>query len=112
MTDLLMTLWASILPHLLEIVSVVILLLIGRAADTLRARWRIQIEEGHRAALHMALMSGLRAALQRKERDPVASAITHARISTPDAIRALGGTDGALRGIAQGMLATASNPST
>ena len=106
MNETLTLLWQAILPYLVEIIGVIVLAVIGWAADTLRQYTRIEIEAKHRAALHMALMSGLKAALMRGDKNPVESALEHATRSTPDPIRALKGHPGTLRGIAQGMLPT------
>lgn len=105
MTEFLKSFWAAAQPGLLEVISAVLMLVLTWAARKIGAAYGLTIEERHRSALHMALMSGLQAALMRRDRDAIASAVDHAKASTPDAIRALSASNGVLHGIAQGMYA-------
>lgn len=79
-------------PHLIEIFGLLITLLIGWMAKRLRDWTGIQIEARHRDALHSAMMTGVRYALERKLPPAVTvdTAASYAqRIGGPDAIAAL-----------------------
>lgn len=84
-------LYAAVLPAVLQAIAALLGLLLLRASEVARKRWGIQIEAVHREALHSALMSGIRAALSRglTGTAAVASAVSYAQSSVPDAIRAL-----------------------
>lgn len=84
-------LYAAVLPAVLQAIAALLGLLLLRASEAARKRWGIQIEAAHRDALHSALMSGIRAALSRglSGTAAVASAVTYAQQSVPDAIKAL-----------------------
>lgn len=100
MSDLLIDL---LMPHLLEIVSTLVLAAVTAALGVLAPhakRWLdLEIEARHRAALHSAIMSGLRAALARNGMSLqgvapealVSEAVDYAERSVPDAIAALRG---------------------
>ena len=91
MSDILVSILQSTLPHFLEIFGAILTVLIGWAADTARRRWGIEIEARHREALHSALMTGARMAIQRGMTGAGAAelAVGYAQSSVPGAIRAL-----------------------
>lgn len=109
MTDILTALVQALLPHALEILGAVLTVLIGWAADTARRRWGIQIEQAHREALHSAVMTGVKLALQRGMSGPQAAelAVGYARASVPDAIAALGARDDVLANLARAKMGEA-----
>lgn len=107
MNDILAMTLAAIAPHLLETVSVIVLAVIGTAANALRQRFKIEVDDKLRDALHGAIMNGLMAAIGRGDKSPVEAAVAQAKRSMPDAIKALGGSDTVLRGLAEAMLPTA-----
>lgn len=82
---------AALLPHLLEIAALALTALIGWAAQRFNAWTGIQIEARHRDALHLAIMTGIRRALDAGQSHDVAidAAVEYAKKSVPDAIRAL-----------------------
>jgi len=93
-----------IAPHLLEIFGLLITLLIGWIAKRLRDWTGIQIEARHREALHSALMTGVRYAIERNLPPAAAvdTAVSYAqRIGAPDAIAALGASRDTLGAIAR-----------
>lgn len=100
-------LYAVVMPALLQIIGLVLSLLLARAADAARVRWGLDIEAAHRNALHTALMSGVRMALERGLRGTAATdaAMAHARASVPDAISALRPSSGVLQNLARAKLA-------
>jgi len=97
------TIIAAVAPQLLTAVGALLAVLIGWAADTARRRWGIQIEQAHREALHSAIMTGVKLALQRGMSGPQAAelAVGYARASVPDAIAALGARDDVLANLAR-----------
>ena len=103
MFDTLRLMWAAMAPGVLEFVGVMLMLVLTWAARRVAQVYGLTIEERHRQALHTALMSGLQAALTRRDSNVIASAIDHAKASTPDAIAALRPADGVMHGIVQGM---------
>lgn len=88
MMDLIKTL---LLPHLLEVVGTLLSLLIANVALTAKSRWNLEIEQKHRDALHSAVMTGLRSALQSgfTHERAVEAAVRYTQTSVPDAIGAL-----------------------
>lgn len=103
------TVIAAIAPQLLTAVGALLTVLIGWAADTARRRWGIQIEQAHREALHSAIMTGVKLALQRGMSGPQAAelAVGYARASVPDAIAALGARDDVLANLARAKMGEA-----
>ena len=95
--------WQIIAPHVLEIVGVVLSAIIASAAGYAKRKWGLDIEARHRESLHSALMTGMRDAMliHLTTGQAVKSAIAHARLSVPDAIKALRPTDGVLASIAR-----------
>lgn len=83
--------FAQLIPIILTVLSTILTTVLVRGSTLIKQRWGVEIEEKHRDALHSAIMSGLRSALQRGEKDDeaISSAITYAHESVPDAIKAL-----------------------
>ncbi len=83
--------YTAIAPSLLEISGVVVAGAIGWAATYAKRKWGLEIEAKHRDALHKALMTGIQAALMQGASGPAAAvmAVTYAKKSVPDAIKAL-----------------------
>lgn len=106
MSAALLVLVNTVLPALLTIFSTVLSAFLIRAAAAAKARWDIEIEANDREALHSALMTGIRAALQRGmgPGDAVTAAMAHAQRSVPDALKRLKPSDSVLGGIAQAKL--------
>lgn len=75
-------------PFLMEIVSIIVLALIGWASAWAKRKFGIDIEAKHRTALHSALMSGALLAVHRQMTGDAAVRIIldFARKSVPDAI--------------------------
>ena len=98
-------------PGVVELIGLALTGIIGWAATRARAKWGIEIEATHRAALHSALMSGIRAALLRglQGSEAVEAAIIHASGSVPDAIKALQPDGSVLTRIAEAKLRDALN---
>lgn len=90
-------------PAVTEVVSVLALTVITVVAARLRSLAGIQIEEKHQHALHSAIMTGVRAALNGGQVDQgalIAAAVAHAEKSVPDALKALRPDPQALANIA------------
>ncbi|MCL4065909.1 hypothetical protein M3484_04950 [Pseudomonas sp. GX19020] len=70
----------TLLPHLTEVASAVIAILLAGLFRILKTRWGIEIEARHREALQSAMMTGITAALSRglKADAAIAAAIQHA----------------------------------
>ena len=111
MNSLLNELYAAAVPLLITAFGTILTIVLDRATKVARERWGIEIEATHRAALHSALMSGVRAALLRglSGREAVEAAIIHASGSVPDAIIALKPDAGVLTRIAEAKLGDALN---
>ncbi|MCG7626154.1 hypothetical protein [Epibacterium sp. Ofav1-8] len=99
----------ELLPVALSGLSVLLTALIGSAAHTAKRRWGLDIEARHRDALHSALMSGIRAGLERGPDEAaevlIREAVDHAKASVPDAILRLGPNDHVLQNLARSKLA-------
>ncbi len=91
MMNLLSEIYAAVLPLLLSLLAAWLAKVMAGAADEAKRRWGIEIEARHREALHSALMSGIRAALNRGLTGPAAidSAVKYATQSVPDALARL-----------------------
>lgn len=97
--------WTDILqqlqPALISGLSLILTVLIGGAAQVTKQRFGLEIEARHREALHSALMSGVRAAIEDgpgAAKDVlVEKAVTYARDSVPDAITRLRPSEAVLR---------------
>lgn len=89
--DILNAILVAAAPHLLELVGGALAALLSWAAMAARAKWSIDIEARHREALHSALMTGARMALDRALSQASAAdlAVGYARASVPGAIKAL-----------------------
>ncbi len=82
---------AALLPHLLEIINILLACVVGWVANVARKKWGVDIEARHREALQSALMTGARLALDRKL-DAMAGLqliLSYVHESVPDAIKAL-----------------------
>ena len=110
MSDILIALLQSLMPHFLEILGAMLTVLIGWAADTARRRWGLDIEARHREALHSALMTGARIAVERglTSATGVSFAIGYAESSVPGAITALRPSPEVLSNLARSKLIAAS----
>lgn len=91
MMNLLSEIYAAVVPLLLSLLAAWLAKVMAGAADEAKRRWGIEIEARHREALHSALMSGIRAALNRGLTGPAAidSAVKYATQSVPDALARL-----------------------
>lgn len=98
-----------LLPVLVQIFGLILGGLLFSLSRLARQRWGIEIEAAHREALHLALMSGVRAALARGLNGPAAaaSAVAYAGRSVPDALSALKPGEGVLASIAEAKLVEA-----
>lgn len=106
MNVLLDQLFAQLIPIILTALSAILTTVLVRGSGLIQERWGIEIEARHREALHSALMSGIRAALEQGD-DPnsaITSAIAHAVRSVPDAITALDPSPDILSSIAKAKL--------
>lgn len=87
------SIFSVVMPHLLEVIGLVLTGVLGWMARQAKRRWDIEIEEKHLRTLHSALMTGARAAFTKDahlSRERVAEeAIAYARESAPDAVAAL-----------------------
>lgn len=104
--NLVYEIYAALLPAVLSVIATFVGFVLVRATEVARTRWGIEIEATHRDALHAALMSGIRSALQRglTGQAAVSAAITHASRSVPDALAALDPTPDVLASIAEAKL--------
>lgn len=99
----------------LPIFGGLLLLIINKVAGFIKEKFSIDIEEQHRLALHSALLTGVRKALQALgwvPGDPVpagiaATAVSYAHKSVPDAIANLHPTEAVLTDLAESKVATA-----
>lgn len=96
----------AILPGLVTLFGTILTILIAKAASVAQERWGIEVDAGHREALHAALMSGIQAALLRglTGGEAVEAAVRHAQSSVPGAIAKLSPGPGVLTSIAQAKL--------
>lgn len=96
---------AAAAPYLMEAIAAVATACIAWAAAQARARWGLEIEARHREALHSAVMSGVRLALQRGGTNStgiVEDAVGYVRRSVPDAVRSLKADEALLRDLVEG----------
>ena len=95
--------WQIIAPHVLEIIAVGLSAIIASAAGYAKRKWGLDIEARHRDALHSALLTGIKMAMARNldTGKAVDLAIGYARLSVPDAIKALKPAEGVLASIAR-----------
>ena len=96
-------------PAVLSGVSLLLSALIAMAAQTAKRRWGLDIEARHREALHAALISGIKAAIERGPEEAVdvliREAVDHAKASVPDAILRLRAPEHVLQTLARSKLA-------
>ncbi|RJL08396.1 hypothetical protein [Paracoccus siganidrum] len=97
------------MPHLLEMLGLVLTGVITWAAAKARQKWGIDIEARHRESLHSALMSGAQMAAAGNLSFDAAIRIIleHVRNSVPDALAALTPSGATLRNLAEAKLAEA-----
>ena len=101
------TVLTALMPHVLEILGLVLTLLIGWAAKRFRDWTGIQIEEKHQRALHQAAMTAATAAIARGMEGAKAVEFVDGYIhaSVPDAVAALKPSAGVVSEIARSKLA-------
>lgn len=89
-------------PMLMELAALAVTILVGHLALVARKRFGLEIEARHREALHMAIMTGLKTAVAAGyDKDQAMKvAVTYARTSVPDAVKALRPAAGVLMDIA------------
>lgn len=97
---------AAVLPHLLEIINILLAGLVAWVANVARKKWGVDIEARHREALQSALLTGARLALDRKldARAGLQLILSYVRASVPDAILALNPSAKVLEDLAQAKL--------
>ena len=107
--DFLNALAVAIAPHILELIAGLLSAMIGWAAMAAQRKWGLDVEARHREALHSALMTGARMALDRALSPASATdlAISYARVSVPDAIKALRPSGEVLVNLARAKIAEA-----
>lgn len=106
MKPVIVAMLADILPIILQLVGLALAAWLARVSTFAKARWGIEIEARHREALHSALMTGIKAAVQRGLTGHAAmdAAISYAGKSVPDAIEALGPSGEVLVSLAESKL--------
>ena len=104
------TVLTALLPHVLEVLALVLTLIIGWAAKRFRDWTGIQIEEKHQRALHQAAMTAATAAIARGMEGVKAVEFVdvYVRASVPDAVAALQPSTGIMSEIARSKLASTS----
>lgn len=109
MMDILLAVLAASAPHFLELLGALVAALISWAAVAVQRKWGLDIEARHREALHSALMTGARMALDRALSPQSAAelAVAYARESVPDAMRKLQPSPEVLANLARAKLAEA-----
>lgn len=104
MTDILSEIFTQAAPALYDLIGIVLMVALTWASNELRKWVGIQIEDKHRVALHSALMTGIRTAIEKNPgaaRDLLVNdAVAYARQSVPDAIKKLSPDNFILRRIA------------
>ncbi len=97
---------AAVIPHVLEIISIMLASMVGWAANTARKKWGIDIEAKHRDALHSALMTGAQLAMQRglTGQEAINQILQHVQISVPHAVIGLDARTEVLGNLAQAKL--------
>ena len=110
---MLQPIWDTISPTMLSVLGTAIAALvawllaqISVAASAIRTKTGLDIEASLRDALHMALVSGAQAAMQKNlsGQPAVQAAVDHAKASVPGAIAKLGAPDGILANLAKAKL--------
>lgn len=97
---------SAVLPALLDIAGLFLAALLSWLALKAKQKFAIDIEAAHRDALHTALMTGIRNALQKGigGEGAVKLAVTYATQSVPDAIHNLAPAEPILQAIARAKL--------
>lgn len=100
------TIISAAVPHILELLGLVLTGIIGWAAAAARRKWGIEIEARHREALQSALMNGARLALRHEltGKAAVDLILNYIRSSVPDAIGNLGASHEVLTDLAKAKL--------
>ena len=96
-------------PVIVDLLLMLVLAIVGWAASFLPARFRLDIEQRHRDALHLALDTGVGLLIDTMQRHPAVSVpdravtqvLTYVRNSVPDAIRNLGPSQAQLEAMAR-----------
>ena len=98
MQDLLTALWAAALPHLGELLGLIITALVARAVVVLREWSGVQISQRHADRLSAAIQRGAVLAMERQLTGERARALVleYLRETVPDALRAVAPSDAAL----------------
>ncbi len=98
MQDLIAAIWAIIMPHLGELLALIITALVARAVVALREWTGVQISQRHADRLSAAIQRGAVLALERQLTGERARALVleYLRETVPDALRAVGATEAAL----------------
>ncbi|AHD00477.1 hypothetical protein [Leisingera methylohalidivorans] len=98
----------ELMPVLVSGLSVFLSAMIAAAAHKANQRWGLDIEARHREALHSAIMSGIKAAIEEGPEEAadvlISSAVGYAKASVPDAIARLSAGDPVLQRLARGKL--------
>ncbi len=91
MKDFIAMVGSQMLPTILELGGIVLAVVLARVSLAAKNRLGLDIEKRHQDALHSALMSEVRAALQRRSVGDaiVTEAVKYAQSSVPDAIAKL-----------------------
>ena len=95
--------WEALAPSFVEALGALITLMFGWLSVTLHRKWGIEIEAKHREALHLALMTGARAAIDGNLSGANARSMImdYVRRSVPDALRYLSASDSVLMRMAE-----------
>lgn len=101
--------WEAAAPSVVELTASILMLVLTWASFKARQLFGLNIEARHREALHSAVMSGVRAALEGNltGADAAQMAVDYARSSVPDAIKYLGAQDGVLMRLAEAKMQNA-----
>ena len=104
--------WEALAPSFIEALGALITLLFGWLSVTLHRKWGIEIEARHREALHSALMTGARAAVDGNLNGVKARSMVmdYVRQSVPDALRYLTASDSVLMRLAEAKLRQVGKP--
>lgn len=97
---------APLIPHVMEIIGILLTAIIGWAAAKARQKWGIDIQAHHREALHWALHTGTQLALERKLTGEAARSLIldYVRRSVPDALAAISPSPATLENLAESKL--------
>ena len=106
------SLQSIIQPIIVDLLLMLVLAIIGWAASFLPARFRLDIQQRHRDALHAALNTGVGLAIDTMQKHPTIAApdmaigvvLDYVERSVPDAIRKLGPSRAHLEDMARSRL--------